>query len=217
MYVQHVQSAVNPTTLSLVQSELARREQEVIGLRARLAELATQVAAAVDQARRFSDELASLTAREGALTQRVTELTEQLSEMPRQLQHMTKVSGLSKYAATALGALSLYALFVSGVDFYRDLYENPSAEVLEAEIQSLGVQLNNEAQSLRKQLDKEVQSLRTQVDNSNYGQRLEQIESWISALCGRGREKSGPPLRPESVHETLCCKPPYHTQPCCEF
>jgi uncharacterized protein involved in exopolysaccharide biosynthesis len=160
-YVLHVKSVLNPTTLSLVQNELARREQEVIGLRACLAELATQLAAAVDQARRFSDELASLSQREGMLTQRVTELTEQLSEMPRQLQHMTNLGRLSKYAATAFGALSFYALFVSGVDFF----ENPSPEVLGAEIHSLGAQLNNETQSLRKQLDKEVQSLRTQIDN----------------------------------------------------
>jgi uncharacterized protein involved in exopolysaccharide biosynthesis len=141
-----------------------------------------RLAAAVDHARCFGDELASLTAREGALTQRVAELTEQLSEMPRQLQHMTKLGRLSKYAATGLGALFLYALFVSGVDFYRDLYEHPSPGVLEAEIYSLGAQLNSEAQSIRKQLDREVQSLRNQIDGSNYGQRLEQIESWISAL-----------------------------------
>ena len=67
------------------------------------------------------------------------ELTEQLSEMPRQLQYMTKQRGLSKYAATAFGVLSRYALFVSGVDFFRDIFESPSAEVLEAEIHSLGV------------------------------------------------------------------------------
>ena len=142
--------------------------------------MATQVAAAVDQARRFGDELARLAERDGTLTQRVMELTEQLSEMPRQLQYMTKQRGFSKYAATAFGVLSLYALFVSGVDFFRDIFENPSAEVLEAEIHSLGVQLNNEAQSLRKQLNKEVQSLRTRIDGSNYGQRLEQIASWTS-------------------------------------
>jgi ABC-type transporter Mla subunit MlaD len=164
-YLLHVQSVVNASTIANAQNELARREQEVAGLRARLAELATQVAAAVDQARRFSDELARLSQREGALTQRVMELTEQLSELLRQLQYLLQLRGLSRYAATALGALSLYALFVSGVDFFRDIYERPSPEILASEIQSLRAHLSSDVQSLREDLDKEIQLLRTQIIN----------------------------------------------------